>query len=77
MGASPQRPPVAGTTGSLATDRRHTDAKGQAGDRPARGLAWHPQERSPSSQKPQLTFSYLGLSNFKIRKPAAKWAEQK
>lgn len=73
MGGSPQQPAITWNhTGSLATDRRHTDAKGQAGDRPARvdGSALHAQGRGPGRKKPQLTSGYLGLFDFEIRQPA-------
>lgn len=60
-----------------AAQTEDTDAKGQAEDRPASGSARHPQERSPGSQKPQLTSGYLGLSNFKIRKPSESGQSKK
>lgn len=69
MGCPPgPRLPAARTAGSPAPDGGHTDAKGQAGDRPARGTAQHPQGISPGRTKPWLTLGSMGLFNSKIRK---------
>ena len=71
--------PMAGTTGCLATEgRRIVDAKGQAGDRPTHRAAWHPQGRSPDSQKPATAnFWSCGTFKFQNKEASRKWAEGK
>ena len=70
---------MAGTTGRLATEGRCiTDAKGQAGDRPAHRAVWHPQGRSPDSQKPAIAnFWPSGTPKFQNKEASRKWAEGK